>query len=95
MEPIRDDSAQYIKGERHQRQAIVSALYRQRLSQPGQPSLTLPNLEQLLGVPKAQFEFSLWYLTEGGFIKRTDNGNHSILLKGVDLAEVMLDRNNS
>ena len=40
---------------------------------------------------KTELEFSLWYLTEGLFVKRTDNGTHSITLKGVDLAEDMID----
>jgi len=49
-------------------------------------------LEQMLKISKAELEFSLWYLTEGLFVKRTDNGTHSITLKGVDLAEDMIDR---
>ena len=46
----------------------------------------------MLNVSKAELEFSLWYLTEGLFVKRTDNGTHSISLKGVDLAEDMIER---
>jgi len=46
----------------------------------------------MLKVSKAELEFSLWYLTEGLFVKRTDNGTHSITLKGVDLAEDMIDQ---
>jgi hypothetical protein len=68
------------------------ALYRRRLDSPGAPSMSLPEMETLLGAPKAAFEFSLWYLTDGQFIKRGDNGHHSILMKGVDLAEMMMDR---
>jgi hypothetical protein len=93
MEPRRDDDASCMDGERRQRRVIVSALYRQRMSKPSNPNLSLTELEYLVGVPKTEFEFTLWYLSEGGFIKRNDNGNHSILLKGVDLAEQMiLDR---
>ncbi len=92
MELIRHDDAQCMLEERRQRGVLLAALYRKRLTNPGQPNMSLPDLEQLLGAPKAQFEFSLWYLTEGQFIKRTDNGNHAIQLKGIDLAEAMLDR---
>jgi hypothetical protein len=92
MKLIREDDVQCMQDERIQRGAIVAALYRQRLSNQGQPGLSLPDLEQLLGVPKAKFEFSLWYLAEGLFVKRGDNGTHTILMKGVDLAENMLDR---
>lgn len=76
-----------IESERRQRQAIVMALYRKRLVHASHPSITVGEFEELLGVPKEEFEFSLWYLKEGLFIKRTDNGSHTILLKGVDLAE--------
>jgi hypothetical protein len=79
-----------MQDELHQRKTIIAALYLQRRSHPGQPGLTLPDLEQLLGVPKDQLVFSLWYLTEGDFVKRGDNGSHSILLKGVDLAETII-----
>jgi hypothetical protein len=92
MDPIRSDDSQYIRDERRMRLAIITALYRQRQSNPGAPGITLADMEQLLSIPKSQLEFSLWYLTEGQFVKRGDNGNHSILLKGVDLAEELLDR---
>jgi hypothetical protein len=91
MDPIRGENVQCIRDERRMRLAIITALYRQRQSSPGHPGITLADMEQQLGIPKAQLEFSLWYLTEGQFVKRGDNGNHSILLKGVDLAEELLD----
>jgi hypothetical protein len=92
MDPIRGENVQCIRDERRIRLAIITALYRQRQSSPSSPGITLTDMEQLLGIPKAQLEFSLWYLNEGQFVKRGDNGNHSILLKGVDLAEELLDR---
>ena len=92
MEPTPETAAQCMREARQQRQAIISALYQQRSLHPGQPGVTLTDLEQLLQVSKTELEFSLWYLTEGLFVKRTDNGTHSISLKGVDLAEDMIDR---
>jgi hypothetical protein len=92
MELIREDDLRCMQHERLQRGAIISALYRRRLDSPGQPSMSLPEMETLLGAPKAAFEFSLWYLSDGQFIKRGDNGHHSILMRGVDLAEMMMDR---
>ncbi|HEV8144963.1 MAG TPA: hypothetical protein VGP79_01205 [Bryobacteraceae bacterium] len=92
MELIREDDLRCMQHERVQRGAIIAALYRRRLDSPGQPTMSLPEMEQLLGAAKADFEFSLWYLTDGQFIKRSDNGHHSILMKGVDLAELMMDR---
>jgi hypothetical protein len=92
MEPTPETAAQCMREARQQRQAIISALYQQRRLNPSQPGITLTDLEQMLKVSKSELEFSLWYLTEGLFVKRTDNGTHSISLKGVDLAEDMIER---
>jgi hypothetical protein len=92
MEPTQESAAQCMREAREQRLAIISALYQQRRLQPGQPGITLTVLEQMLKVSKTELEFSLWYLTEGLFVKRTDNGTHSITLKGVDLAEDIIER---
>jgi hypothetical protein len=92
MEPTHETAAQSMREAREQRLAIISTLYQQRRLHPGQPGITLTDLEQMLKVSRADLEFSLWYLTEGLFVKRTDNGTHSITLKGVDLAEDIIDR---
>jgi curved DNA-binding protein CbpA len=80
-------SAQGVEAERRKRSGILALLYRKRISQPDQPAMSLKDFEDLLGVPKEHLEFTLWYLKEGQFVTRTDNGRHSITLKGVDLAE--------
>jgi curved DNA-binding protein len=85
-------STQGVEAERRKRQGILSLLYRKRLTLPDQPFLTLKDFEDLLGVPREHLEFTLWYLKEGQYIQRTDNGRHSITLKGVDLAEIMSER---
>ena len=87
-----ESAAQGMRQARLQRQTIISALYQQRRLHPSQPGITLGDMEQALKISKVELEFSLWYLTEGLFVKRTDNGTHSITLKGVDLAEDMIDR---
>jgi hypothetical protein len=51
--------------------------------------MNLKEFEDLLGVPKEHLEFTLWYLKEGQFVTRTDNGRFAITLKGVDLAEAL------
>ena len=81
------NSAQGPEAERRKRYGILSLLYRKRIAQPDQPSMTIKEFEDLLGVPREHLDFSLWYLKEGQYVQRTDNGRHSITLKGVDLAE--------
>jgi curved DNA-binding protein CbpA len=81
-----------LKDEVRKREEIILALYRQRLGRPDQPSLSLRDLETLLGTPKDHLEFSIWYLKESGYLTRTDGARHTITLKGVELAESMKPR---
>ncbi len=73
--------------EASRRDQIMLQLYRRRLTHPEQPSLGLRDLEALLGTPKDQLEFSLWYLKECGYLTRTDSARHTITIQGVQLAE--------
>jgi curved DNA-binding protein len=79
--------AQSVDLERDKRQKIMGLLYSKRLANPGQPSLSLRELEDLMAIPKEQLEFSLWFLKEGGLLSRTDNARHTITMKGVELVE--------
>jgi hypothetical protein len=90
MDQLIDNSLQCMQNEMQMRKTIIAALYLRRKTHPGQPALMLSELEELLGVHKDNFEFTLWYLTGGDFIKRGDNGSTSILLKGVNLAESII-----
>ena len=83
------NATQGFEQERSKRQGILALLYRKRLMCPDQPSITLKEFEDLLGIPKEHLEFSLWYLKENQYVHRADNGRHSITIKGVDLAEEM------
>jgi DnaJ domain len=86
------NAAQGFEGERRKRHGILSLLYRKRVGQPEQPYIVMKEFEELLGVPVEHLEFALWYLKEGQYVVRTDNGRYSITLKGVDLAESMNER---
>jgi len=78
--------------EADRRDKIVLLLYRQRLSNPDQPSLGLRDLENHLKVSKDRLEFSLWYLKQCGYITRTDSARHTITIQGVQLAETIARR---
>ena len=56
-----ETAAQGMREARQQRQAIISALYQQRRSQPSQPGITLSDIEQMLKITKVELEFTLWY----------------------------------
>jgi len=73
--------------EKAKRRGILDLLYTARRNQPAAPSMTLHELEDLLGCPREHLEFSLWYLRENGLITRSDNARYSITVKGVDYNE--------
>ena len=73
--------------EKSKRKGILDLLYTKRCNEPGQPTMTLHELEDLLGCPREHLEFSIWYLKEGGLIARQDNGRLAVTAKGVDWAE--------
>lgn len=73
--------------EQRKRQGILCLLYRRRMQDPQQPSLSMFDLEDLLAVPREHLEFCLWYLKERGLIQRSDNNRFTISVAGVDEAE--------
>jgi curved DNA-binding protein CbpA len=91
-EPVLPPPVPPVVDEVQRREEIVRLLYRRRMAHPGQPSLGLRDLETLLGTPKEQLEFSLWYLRERGYLTRSDSARHTITIKGVEFAEEMSRR---
>lgn len=81
--------ASTLADEHKKRHEILTILYRKRISHPDQPAMGLRELLDLVGIPREQLEFSLWYLKEGGYLLRTDSARHSITLKGVELIETL------
>jgi hypothetical protein len=73
--------------EKSKRRGVLDLLYNARRQQPASPTMTLHELEDLLGCPREHLEFSLWYLKENALIARADNGRVMITAKGVDWAE--------
>lgn len=73
--------------ERCKRLGILAVLYTRRVNEPAQPGMSLPELEDLLAIPREHLEFSLWYLKERGWIVKSDNGRQTITAAGVEQAE--------
>ena len=85
-------SAHSVDSEKRKREGVLGLLYRKRCADAANPYLTLKELEEILGIPKEHLEFTLWYLKEGQYIQRGDSGKTLITLKGVDLAEELLEQ---
>jgi curved DNA-binding protein CbpA len=80
-------AVQGIEGERKKRMGILSLLCTKRINEPEKPSLTLFELEDLLGCPREHLELSLWYLRESGRILRGDSGKYTLTAKGFETLE--------
>ena len=80
-------AVQGIEGEKRKRMGILSLLCTKRINEPEKPSLTLFELEDLLGCPREHLELSLWYLKESGRIVRGDNGRYVLTARGFEALE--------
>ncbi|MBL0157037.1 MAG: DnaJ domain-containing protein [Bryobacterales bacterium] len=81
------ESTQGRESERRKRAGVLNVLYARRVQDPVNPTLTVFDFEELLGVPRDHLEFTLWYLKERGYIARSDNNRFQITIGGVDYAE--------
>lgn len=73
--------------EFRKRRGILEALYAKALHDPERASLTIFDLEELLGCPREHLEAALWYLRGKGQLKRGDNGRFTITISGFDEVE--------
>jgi hypothetical protein len=75
------------ESEKSKRREILELLYTARRSQPGQATVNLHELEELLSCPREQLDFSLWYLDQSGLVDVSKNGEYSITVNGVNYLE--------
>jgi curved DNA-binding protein len=74
--------------EIQKRRAVMALLYSKRVHLPHQPGMSLTELEDLLGLPREQLEFSLWFLHAQGLATRSETGRYAITPAGVLQAEM-------
>jgi curved DNA-binding protein CbpA len=80
-------SSRGVEAEKRKRHGILALLYGKRQTEPRQPSISLHELEDMLGCPKEHLEFSLWFLKENKRIIRSDNNHFTITCEGVVAVE--------
>jgi hypothetical protein len=73
-----------FSGDQRVFDGILSLLYVSRRRDVRRGGLGIVELERLLGYPSEHLEFHTWYLRQKGWIERTDNGQLSITVDGVD-----------
>jgi curved DNA-binding protein CbpA len=69
------------------RLTVLEILYTHRRSESREPGLFDRDLEMMVGRPLEQLEFTFWYLTQRGLIKRGEQSRLVITVDGVDFLE--------
>src|SRR6186997_3359336 len=72
-----------VEFEQLARMTILEALYARRRLEPRQPGVMDGDLEDLVGRPRDQLEFTLWYLSQKRLIDRQDGSRITITVEGV------------
>lgn len=72
-----------VEFEQLARMTILEALYARRRLSPREPGVMDADLEALVGRPRDQLEFTLWFLSQRRFIDRQDGSRITITVDGV------------
>jgi curved DNA-binding protein CbpA len=76
-----------VEFEELARVTILEALYARRRLDPRNPGVFDGDLEQVVGRPREQLEFTLWYLSQKKLIDRQDGSRITITVDGVTYFE--------
>jgi curved DNA-binding protein CbpA/MinD-like ATPase involved in chromosome partitioning or flagellar assembly len=80
-----------VRGGQNRRLAVLCLLYRQRISAPDSPGLTILDLERLTGCTREEITSALWYLCEKEWGTIADSSACSITAGGFDVVESQLE----
>jgi curved DNA-binding protein CbpA len=86
------DFADEVDDEIARRLSILCLLYNQRRANPISPGLTIAQLEEQVGTPREQLEFSFWYLKQKRLVLADDRSTMTIMTEGIDFIEENLRR---
>ena len=80
-----------IENTFHMQQAmrltVLEVLYTRRQTEPEKPSIFPVELAELVGVPREQLEFTMWFLLQKQLVQRTDNSHMAITVSGAEYLE--------
>ena len=80
-------AADGVEAEQRKRRGILALLYMRRMREPAHPGVSIRDFEELLDCPRDHLEFSLWFLKERGFLRRSDRGLYEITVDGANEVE--------
>jgi DnaJ domain len=81
------DFMDQYEGELNRRLAVLAVLYYRRRNCSETPSVSLPEIEKMMGFPRDYLDFTTWYLLKKGYITRADNSDFTLTADGVDFVE--------
>jgi curved DNA-binding protein CbpA len=73
--------------EAQARLTVLEVLYTHRRLEPTSPGVFFLDLELLTGRPREHLGFTIWYVTQKGWVARGDNSRLLITADGVDFLE--------
>ena len=79
------------RAEQVTRLTLLELLYTRRRTEPQQPSMSILDIEALIGRPREHLEFSIWFLAQKRFISRGDNSGLTITADGAEYLEDNID----
>jgi hypothetical protein len=80
-----------LKSEQIARLTVLELLYSRRRTEPQKPTMSMLDMEALMGRPREHLEFSIWFLTQKKFITRGDDSGITITADGVEYLENNID----
>ena len=88
-----EDFAIGIDGESNRRMGLLCLLYHRRRLNPGEPGVSLLELEKMMISAREHLLFTVWYLKDKGYVRQTEDSSFAITGLGVDHVEQGLPRN--
>jgi curved DNA-binding protein CbpA len=79
------------RAEQVTRLTLLELLYTQRRTEPRTPSMSILDVEAMIGRPREHLEFSIWFLTQKRFIQRGDDSGLTITAEGAEYLENNID----
>jgi curved DNA-binding protein CbpA len=79
------------RAEQITRLTLLELLYTRRRTEPRQPSLSMLDVEALIGRPREHLEFSIWFLTQKRLIQKGDDSGLTITADGAEYLENNID----
>jgi curved DNA-binding protein CbpA len=79
------------RAEQVTRLTLLELLYTRRRTEPRTPSMSILDVESMIGRPREHLEFSIWFLTQKRFIQRGDDSALTITAEGAEYLENNID----